>query len=71
MCPQDEDELIELIIEGDIQMTGPKWEAISPQAKDLIRGLLELDPKKRLTAVEAIEHPWFTVRHRNLLHFRC
>lgn len=45
-------------------MSGPKWESISPQAKDLIRGLLELDPKKRLTAVEAIEHPWFTVRHR-------
>eukprot|EP00873_Tetraselmis_striata_P004109 jgi/Tetstr1/424373/TSEL_014934.t1 len=57
---EDEDELIELIIEGDIQMSGPKWESISPQAKDLIRGLLELDPKKRLTAVEAIEHPWFT-----------
>lgn len=57
---EDEDELIELIIEGDVQMNGPKWSSISPQAKDLIRGLLELDPKKRLTAIEAIEHPWFT-----------
>ena len=60
---QDEDELMDLIIDGDVHMDGPKWEMISPQAKDLVRGLLEVDPKKRLTAVEAIEHPWFTVSH--------
>lgn len=27
--------------------------------KDLIRGLTNLDPTKRVTAREALEHPWF------------
>lgn len=27
--------------------------------KDLIRGLTNLDPTKRLTARQALEHPWF------------
>lgn len=28
--------------------------------KDLIRGLTNLDPAKRITARQALEHPWFT-----------
>lgn len=27
--------------------------------KDLIRGLTNLDPAKRITARQALEHPWF------------
>jgi len=57
---EDEDELMDLIIEGEVHLVGPKWDVISDQAKDLIKGLLTVDPKKRLTAVEATEHPWFT-----------
>eukprot|EP00471_Norrisiella_sphaerica_P010411 CAMPEP_0184492574 /NCGR_PEP_ID=MMETSP0113_2-20130426/23700_1 /TAXON_ID=91329 /ORGANISM="Norrisiella sphaerica, Strain BC52" /LENGTH=597 /DNA_ID=CAMNT_0026877451 /DNA_START=292 /DNA_END=2082 /DNA_ORIENTATION=- len=32
---------------------------ISQQAKDLIGSLLEIDTSKRLTAEEALHHPWF------------
>lgn len=35
------------------------WENISEEAKDLAVGLLKKDPKERLTAAQAIEHPWF------------
>jgi len=31
---------------------------VSPQAQDLIRGLLQSDPAKRLTATQAAMHPW-------------
>ena len=34
-------------------------ESCSEEVLDLIRKLLEKDPKKRLSAVEALEHPWF------------
>ncbi|KAI8925404.1 kinase-like domain-containing protein [Entophlyctis helioformis] len=34
------------------------WSEISDQAKDLIRHLLIVDPTKRLTARQALEHPW-------------
>ncbi|KAG8463192.1 hypothetical protein KFE25_011189 [Diacronema lutheri] len=34
------------------------WATISPSAIDLIRSLLVVDPAKRLTAFEALQHPW-------------
>ncbi|CAK4511665.1 unnamed protein product [Aphanomyces euteiches] len=36
------------------------WEDVSSEAKDVIRQLLCRDPAKRLTAEEALRHPWFT-----------
>lgn len=31
---------------------------VSDHAKSLIRGLLTFEPRKRLTASEALQHPW-------------
>ena len=31
---------------------------MSEEVKDLIRGLLVANPKKRLTASDALKHPW-------------
>lgn len=39
----------------------------SQPAKDLLRGLLVVDPQKRLTAAEAMEHPWFTAMSADIL----
>lgn len=37
-----------------------EWPDVSDEAfKDLIRGLTNLDPRKRITARQALEHPWF------------
>jgi serine/threonine protein kinase len=37
----------------------PVWsDIVDPAFKDLIRGLTNLDPAKRLTARQALEHPW-------------
>lgn len=56
----DEDVLEDQIIEGIIDMSGPQWASISAEAKDLVNGLLNTDPKQRPTAAEALEHAWFT-----------
>lgn len=37
------------------------WKAVSDEAKDLISKMLTLDPKKRITADEALRHPWLKV----------
>ena len=48
------------------------WKKISESGKDLVSKLLVLDPKSRLTAAEAQNHPWFTdasIRQDRALRF--
>lgn len=40
-------------------MDSAQWKGISENAKDLIRKLLTKDPKKRINALEALNHSWF------------
>ncbi|KAK3257063.1 calcium-dependent protein kinase [Cymbomonas tetramitiformis] len=51
-------EIFKCILRGRYDLTGEPWPSISAPAKDLLAKLLEVDPSKRLTAVEALEHPW-------------
>ena len=48
--------------DSDASSEEDPWEWISEEAKDLLRGLLEPNPKHRLTAAQALEHAWFTGR---------
>lgn len=52
------------IHEGEFNMSGHQWKSVSPEAKDVIKGLLTIDPKKRLTLNQLIEHQW--VQHHIL-----
>ena len=36
----------------------PWWDSISKEAISLVRGLLTVDPKKRLTAKDVLGHEW-------------
>lgn len=42
-------------------MDGPQWEFISDSAKDLIRQMLSVDPKQRITIQEVLNHKWLRV----------
>lgn len=50
--------LFDLIISGTFEFMSPYWDHISPSAKDLISRLLQVDPKKRLTAKQVMQHPF-------------
>jgi len=50
-------------------MDGPEWDHISEYGKDLIRKMLQLDPNDRITASQALEHPWIKVLKLNLFLF--
>lgn len=46
-------------------MDAPEWKGISDEAKDCVRSLLQTDPKKRMTADDALRHPWIASMHKN------
>ena len=39
------------------------WDNISDEAKDLVKKMLAHDQNDRLTAHEALQHPWLSVRN--------
>ncbi|XP_068749876.1 phosphorylase b kinase gamma catalytic chain, skeletal muscle/heart isoform-like isoform X1 [Montipora capricornis] len=51
--------MLRSIMEGKYHFHSPEWDDISLAAKDLISKLLVVQPKLRLTAEQALEHPWF------------
>ena len=46
-------------MDASYSMDSEEWKEYSPEAKDLVSKLLIKDPKLRMTASEAINHPWF------------
>lgn len=52
-------ELFEQIKGGKFEFHSPYWDDVSEDAKDLVKKLLTVDPKQRITLDEAKEHKWF------------
>ena len=50
--------LYNLIAKGDYSLDDPVWAIVSDDAKDFIAKLLCVDPSRRLTADQALAHPW-------------
>ena len=51
-------ELLRSILEARPNFNDPVWELVSEEAKDLVQKLLTKDPSERLSAREALLHPW-------------
>lgn len=54
----NQNRLFKKITRGDYQFHPEYWGSVSDEAKDLIRSLLTLDMRKRLTVEQALAHPW-------------
>ncbi|KAK4747299.1 hypothetical protein SAY87_026336 [Trapa incisa] len=46
------------ILRGVIDFKRAPWPQVSDSAKSLVQQMLELDPQKRLTAQQVLDHPW-------------
>ena len=55
----DDDEILENVKKGVYDKWAYPFPVLSSHSKDLIFKLLQYDPKKRLSAEQALEHPWF------------
>jgi calcium/calmodulin-dependent protein kinase I len=53
-------QLYKQIKKGEYDFPDPYWTDISDSAKSLVRGLLTVDPKKRMTGKQVLAHPWIT-----------
>ncbi|XP_074644865.1 calcium/calmodulin-dependent protein kinase type 1-like [Tubulanus polymorphus] len=51
-------DLFRQIIKADYEFDSPYWDEISESSKDFIRHLMCVDPKKRYTCRQAIQHQW-------------
>lgn len=56
--PTDRDTLLN-VQRCEWDFNHPIFQHISPEGKDFIQSLLKKDPARRLTAAEALKHPWF------------
>ncbi|CAM9168321.1 unnamed protein product [Discosporangium mesarthrocarpum] len=52
-------EIFQSVQRVEFQFLSPEWDEISDEAKDFISKLLLREPAKRLTAGQALAHPWF------------
>lgn len=53
-------EILESVSSGKYEMSGPEWEKISKEAKDLVKKMLLYDPAKRISAQEAMNHKFLS-----------
>jgi len=51
----------EYIIQNELNFNGQEWEPVSDHFKDLVRGMLDIDPTKRPSAVAVLNHPWMQI----------
>ena len=56
-----QDVILEKVKRGRYVMPGREWSQISPQAKDLVNRMLTFDPKDRISAQQALNHPWIKI----------
>lgn len=57
---RDDNACLRMIAVGQFAMPDREWARISPMAKSLVKGLLQTNPDKRLTANAALHHPWLS-----------
>uniref|UniRef100_A0A673HVH6 calcium/calmodulin-dependent protein kinase n=1 Tax=Sinocyclocheilus rhinocerous TaxID=307959 RepID=A0A673HVH6_9TELE len=59
---EDQHRLYQQIKAGAYDFPSPEWDTVTPDAKDLINKMLTINPSKRITAAEALKHPWICQR---------
>ncbi len=61
---ESDPDIFDAIRKGKFQYPSKAWSDKSQAAKDFIECLLQMDPKERMTAREALEHPWIVKNTR-------
>lgn len=66
--PQDDQKtMFRRIVNVEYEFHPENWAEVSPEAKDLVAGLLTFDTRKRLTVEQALDHPWMKKDQQELV----
>jgi len=60
--------LYKVIKSGKVKFDKPYWDNISNTAKDCVRGLLTVDPAKRLDPVNLLKHKWLNMQAKSKIN---
>lgn len=58
----NQEKLKRLIRNCEFEFHSPEWDEVSEVAKDFITKLLVIDPEKRMSPVQALEHPFIGIK---------
>ena len=61
---KDEQEILKKVATEQIKLDTSEWMDISAEAKDLLSHLLERNPDNRLSAENALQHPWIKSKRK-------
>jgi len=53
-----DDEILENVQKGVYKITGSQWKLISKEGIELVKQMLKYDPETRISAKDALNHPW-------------
>lgn len=57
--------MMELTLRGTFSFFSPDWDEVSQNAQDFISALIQVDPVKRLTCAQALDHVWVKSEAKN------
>ncbi|XP_017218555.1 CDPK-related protein kinase isoform X3 [Daucus carota subsp. sativus] len=55
--------IFEAVLKADLSFDEPSWTSVSSEAKDFVKRLLNKDPRKRMSAAQALCHSWIKNSH--------
>lgn len=61
---EDQHRLYSQIKAGAYDYPSPEWDTVTAEAKNLINLMLTVNPAKRISAAEALKHPWICNREK-------
>uniref|UniRef100_A0A1B6CU71 Ribosomal protein S6 kinase n=1 Tax=Clastoptera arizonana TaxID=38151 RepID=A0A1B6CU71_9HEMI len=61
-------DILRRISECKLDLDSGNWSTVSSNAKELIRKMLHVDPHRRPTTSQVLQHPWITLRNQLPTH---
>lgn len=63
----NDSEILQAVAKGEAEIKGPLWNKVSVSAKDMVKKMLNKNPKKRISAKDALGHQWLKQNTENVV----